>query len=217
MDDKNNIIFGNIVINDIELLKFSRDLLMNKIKTYVLFGFETLNSLISLDYYFDNNYNCLAKNEVDGYSYVDKDNSIVGYHKNLYYNNFINTISILNSLIGELNIDDYDNEVVKDFIKYGIYSVDSFDEVWDHCISNMVFDEHEARERGKYSLDYMAFRALFDDGIISYVYNDDDVISCKKNNSVLKGINQNDINRIVCSSEILGISEKKHNVIRRRK
>ena len=146
----------------------------------------------------------LSKIEVRDNILIKRNNISVDYIKT-YYNEHcyeylnLNTFLIITSLLGELDTKCYDM-VAKNFVKYGIFKVMPFDEIWSECSKKM--------NKNKESQDYELFCDLLDNNdFIEYVVDDIIEFETLRDKNVLKTLKVK-LNDIACNSEILGTYDR---------
>ena len=193
--------FGNLEVVRKKELKDFRDYLMKDFRKYL--PKNDKERLTSSDLFYSlSNYsvdgNSLVHKVGKGLVYVDGD-EFVSYDKVHICNDYVNSILIFTSLLGELNIENY-NDIAKLFIQYGIFRYDSFDKIWPICIKDILKDNKLRESKGGHSPDYIALESALDDGVIYYDITDTYSI---KDTGFLKSIDKEKINGIVNNSKIL--------------
>lgn len=214
--DGNNILFGHLDVNKEkkEELKEFRDYLMG------IFDVSrkkscTTSDLFKAGYYLGKNNDIVKKEycnsfDVDGVQYIE-------YNEYHFYSKFLNTILIFNSLLGEIDIDNYDLILTKLFIEEGIFKCDSLDNMWEKCLVNLLNDKRKNESNNKLPYDYTAFKCALDDGVIEYTVGDKEVFSRKDSQftSIFRSFDKKQLDEIMDNSDILfNLSDRSKNVIR---
>ena len=200
--DNHKVMLGKLILDKKEELKKYRDFLMNE---YRVRSSEKMSiaDLYRPEFFVDTDCNCLCTKEKTGSQVIDGVDYIT-YLRKEYYNEYINSILIFNSLLGELDQSHYSNKITKAFIENGIYKYDSLDKIWDIC-SNRVFHEDEVRVEKfhKRSNDYLALRCALDSGDIYYNVIASIPYDDLQKMKLLRGMDTSTLRQLVCNSKIL--------------
>ena len=174
--DGNNIIFGHLKIKNKEDLKEFRDYLMKMFEVSRKKSCTT-SDLFQPGYYLGKNNDIVKKEyrdsfDLDGVKYIE-------YDEIHFYSKYLNSILIFNSLLGEIDIDNYDLIMTKLFIEEGIFKYDSLDNIWESCSVNLLNNKKKYEFDKRVDYDYMAFKYALDYDAIEYTAEDDEVFSRK--------------------------------------
>ncbi len=210
VDDNSDIIIGNIEVVDRDNLKKFRDELIQSFVSKTRCKLITLADLYRPGLYYDSNNKVVKERHRSEISKFESDSEIV-YDEVTYYNRFINSIMIFTSLLGELNINNFDNYLTKYLIMNGLFKYESFDKVWDKYSSIIIGKEQKSNEKygdDVHCYDYGALRFAMDNGFIKY--NIIDKIPFRSSNDkMIKNISYRDIEQIMCNSKLLLNNDKK--------
>lgn len=211
-DKDKNINFGNLVVCNKDGLKEVRDYFMQyrsdiDCKTYdysIEKNLSSFSSILPRGYFrvgntIVHNNICGKNSDLDGDVQCD-------YDREVYSCNYLNTILIATSLLGELDASNFDF-IVKQFVGNGIIYCSNIDKVWPKCSKNMHFNKKETVK------DLRVLRELLKMKIISYEIEEQ--YSKEKFNGVnFKNFHCQDLESLRINSDILlgknsGFSRKK--------
>ena len=201
-DNKKNIVLGNIsVLNRDELRELRDGLIRIGFDDIVYEERCTFSDLFKSDYVPNYSNGSLVKKvskKIDG--------NVVFYNSVETYNKYLNSILLFSSLLGELDINNYDEIITKLFIWHGIMKYDSFDKVWATCSKNLLkLDENHP--------DFQAFQFAFSDNLICFdILSKLSVKECM-DKGILKGMNIDELKQFGYNSQLFnrmsGIFQKK--------
>ena len=211
--DGNNILFGLLEVKNKKELKEFRDYLVGDFDVFNKKSCTT-SDLFQPGFYLGKNNDIVKRKsvdsfELDGVEYVD-------YDEIHFYSKYLNTILIFNSLLGEIDKDNYDLIMTKLFIDEGIFKCDSLDNVWRTCIANLLEDKRNHELDGELPYDYTAFKCAIDYGTIEYNVGDDEIYSRKNSQftSIFRSFDKNQLDEIMNNSEFLfNLSDRSKKVI----
>lgn len=175
-----NINVGKLVVNDRDSLNEIRDTLLLA-SGYNSYGIHRVhfqeglwsNSSVLHEGFLRRDDSLIQQYVTD---VVDED---CEYTKKVFECKCLNLIRLFNSLLGEINADNYKSKIVKEFIRLGIVDVSSFEKNWKLYFRNIidsVFREIEVRNIS--NLDELRghelkfFRFLLEEKILSYDIED---------------------------------------------
>ncbi len=196
-DKDKNILIGNLEVLDQDGLKEIRDHLMQyrtDLANYerTMEDLTGYRSVLSTDYVKKGN--LLVHNFINE-DVVDEDFDQCSYTKETFASNFLNTILISTSLLGELDASGLDH-VARQFIGAGIYRCVPLEVIWEACSNDLYFN------RKKQNYDWRAFQNLLKLGLISY-HIAEKISKEQINRSTLITGNCEDLQQIKINSDIL--------------
>lgn len=191
-DNQKNIVLGNISVLNVDELREFRDGLIKVGYDDIIHKDRcTFKDLFSSDYVPNYSNNSLVKRVLKGI-----DENVVFYDSIETYNKFLNSILVFSSLLGDLDINNYDEIITKLFIWYGIMKYDSFDKVWSTCSKNFL-------KLGDNNPDFQAFQFAFANDLISFdVLSRLSVKECM-DKRILKGMHMDELKQISYNSQLI--------------
>lgn len=193
---KNNINIGELVVKDNNALKEIRDSLLTA-TGYNNYGIHRISFMENLggDYSVLNEGFFRSKDTlIRQYATDFGDDDYCEYTRKVFECKCLNLIRLLNSLLGEINPNNYESRIVKEFIKLGIVDVVSFEQNWKLLFNNMIeavyreIDTKNVSDLNKLHMyEFKLFRFMLEEGIISYDINDCVCFKSYKGKPFLKG------------------------------
>ena len=207
IQDGKDILFGDLVVAKKEELRNYRDNLLNN-------GYEeeshegvTFEDVFQRGYRFDMERRAFVSRTFVDYDVLPDGNGMVTYKETNITNHYDGSISILSSLLGELETKDDGLVITKMFIDSGIYKVGNPREIWDSELKVMCGDVEA------HSLDCLALEDAIRNGYLEYrVSNRVPIMYASFDSLDINGLQQ-----IIRSSKILNGARHNKSVLRRRK
>ena len=154
----------------------------------------------------------LEKREKIGERFTIEGNLNVSYELNEYKNRYLGIILIFISLLDdELNVDNYDVILTKEFIMDGIFKKVPFEKLWPIFVNNAINSMKKNPNNG-ISDDYDIFKFALNENLISFNVKDSFTYGDSKYKSIFSKMTSGDLDTIVHSSEILNFKELNKNL-----
>lgn len=198
-DKQKNLLCGDIVVKDREILKEIRDCLIQnradlpnyKISTEELAGFR---SLLDVGFLREDNH------LIHKYITAQYDDDCY-YTREVIHCVHLNSILLFTSLLGELDATHYDS-LGQQFIAKGIIKCVPFEQLWLECFQNMVAYYSEPIINKIRLQDLKAFRKVLALGVIDYEVSQQ-ISPLEMKRQVIKGLTSADLSQLEVNNAVI--------------
>lgn len=200
-DGQKNISIMKICVNDVQKLCEFRDIFIQN-------GYREFYD-DSVHYGYEDDYRDFFCDSKNGFVYfrnfVDYNNSLdpqgrwmIGYKERVISHAYINLVNLLSSILGTLNLEDYDDVYTQAFISQDIFKKCNFDKAWTTYFYTILGD---MKQNGGFSEEYNIFMYLFESGVLSIEtvceFSREEVIKKR----VFSGLSVEDIHQLAINSK----------------
>ncbi len=155
---------NEIVVKDADKLRQLRDYLIDSGFTIKpCFDEKTIFDDQFSNFYYDKKNKLAYFRCITDCEYYSDGRLVDVYSENLVSHAFINVVSILSSLLGDLDSSNYESICSKTFIDRGVFKQGLFEDVWAASLRD-IFDE--MKKNDGCSKEYFYLKSAFDDGIL---------------------------------------------------
>lgn len=175
VDKSGNILIGNVVVNNLEMLD---ELIYGLLQERRIYTIETSKNLGGLSSSINSGFFREGDNLVQ-HKITDTEDGVSIYTKKVINCTILNSLRLLISLSGKLDAANCD-KLTKRFIGMGIINCGRFEDIWETCSANIVngvfseisrCDDTDLNEL--LTNDLILFREALKQGVISYDVNDE--------------------------------------------